>query len=1161
MVKFNTAVYDIGYPIYGAKFLNDQTLLVTGGGGEGNNEISNRLTALTINLNKLKKPIKKFRELKLNDENDAPSCLDSNNNVILLGCNEATSTIQSNGQNNNLQKFIYIKDHLKFITSTSLEQGQTNPSIYQKFINISSNGSIAAIASSSIPTIIHILDPVNLFEKYEIETNNEVKDLDISPDGKNLTYITKTNTIEIISIITGKSLLRRIDFDLNINLNKVKFINNDHVLLGVSFKNEIGIGLIKLSLNGKLKTIKQNLQISKKIKSINSIDINSKNGVISIAGNENSIILFKLQSLKKIKIFNNVHLLSISKLTSSPNGKFLASVSVSNTINIIEIPDQLGVETHYIYYFFLRSFQILVFALLVKFGLWWYEHRDQGNSVDFSEYFTLNQRSITSGPTLTEDLGIESTLTPESTITTDLITRTTDLVSTTDIVDERQVENDNLENSDVESSQDDVKTLIEEINKDPISNIEEVIKTLTTSTPSIETPLETPAETSTETSIETPLETSSPYSIETPLTTSLSSSEYTPTIESTSFPQIKTENQQFKDAIPLENQYKSFEINPTISKPVDETSSITQLNGSDSSDSSDSNKTSSTSIGKKKKKSKSKKSKKRKTRKNKLLTLLNSTETYEPSSEIGSIEKSIPIETSILTETETQTEKELETKTKTQTETEKELETETVIDPEIENLTSKLASKLNDFSSSKHLHKDEEITTTTDEVINTEIEISTSTEADPAETELKVRDVEEESDSNDSSDSNSSDSESESETSSDSESDSEPDTESTSLTNSSESTTKDKVPSESKVAGTSPLEIEITTPTGTLTQTSFEIQESNTLNSSNLQDDELEDVSKVAKPAPVIETDESTPETPVAEDVETEVVMSADEADDEESSDEELETNVENEIKAKETSDLEIPVDDEVKTDFDEDKNEDESEVVGEEPDVEDVEKVEDSEVQEDALESKVQEEEESEAEESSDDNDEESESESESEEINDEITESKEFETLNATKSPKETSQVEIEKNELEEDEEKQIIGDVEEEEESDSGSSEESELDSESDSESSEDEEEASEEENKESSSNLKSKTESDEDEEYITADEDESIDLNSDEEQEGDLDSDQDSKPEDEQDSEPEESEDEAEEQDSEDSEEEEESDSEPEELEEDKKTESIINHDEL
>lgn len=50
-MRFNTASYEIGYPVFDAKFLNGDTLLVTGGArGEAGQESMNRLTALTINF-------------------------------------------------------------------------------------------------------------------------------------------------------------------------------------------------------------------------------------------------------------------------------------------------------------------------------------------------------------------------------------------------------------------------------------------------------------------------------------------------------------------------------------------------------------------------------------------------------------------------------------------------------------------------------------------------------------------------------------------------------------------------------------------------------------------------------------------------------------------------------------------------------------------------------------------------------------------------------------------------------------------------------------------------------------------------------------------------------------------------------------------------------
>lgn len=48
----NSANYDVGYPIYGAKFINEGTLLVAGGGGQFNSSFPNKITALKVNFQK-----------------------------------------------------------------------------------------------------------------------------------------------------------------------------------------------------------------------------------------------------------------------------------------------------------------------------------------------------------------------------------------------------------------------------------------------------------------------------------------------------------------------------------------------------------------------------------------------------------------------------------------------------------------------------------------------------------------------------------------------------------------------------------------------------------------------------------------------------------------------------------------------------------------------------------------------------------------------------------------------------------------------------------------------------------------------------------------------------------------------------------------------------
>ncbi|OBA26039.1 hypothetical protein HANVADRAFT_3164 [Hanseniaspora valbyensis NRRL Y-1626] len=72
-MKVNVIKSNLKYPLYSCKFINDDLLLVTGGGGEGNNGIDNKVTLLTILDNENK--IKKFRELKLSDDDDSPTSL------------------------------------------------------------------------------------------------------------------------------------------------------------------------------------------------------------------------------------------------------------------------------------------------------------------------------------------------------------------------------------------------------------------------------------------------------------------------------------------------------------------------------------------------------------------------------------------------------------------------------------------------------------------------------------------------------------------------------------------------------------------------------------------------------------------------------------------------------------------------------------------------------------------------------------------------------------------------------------------------------------------------------------------------------------------------------------------------------------------------------
>ncbi|SCU92921.1 LAFA_0F13696g1_1 [Lachancea sp. 'fantastica'] len=365
-MKVQESVYSIGYPIYGARFLNNNVLLVTGGGGEGNNGIPNKLTALQVNFEK-RKIIKRFRELTLDSNDDSPTTLDAANNIILMGCNESSAKVKAGQPNHHLRKYIFENEHLKFVASVDMDRSK-NADDYTKLTYMSQDGSVAAIASSKLPTVIRILNPALLTETYEIETGNDVKDLHFSPDGKVLSYIT-ASTLEVISIVTGRFIVRKTDFNENWTLSKIRFIGEDTVIIAAALKKGSGIVLCKVSLKSGTTSVLKTKIVTTKIKGVTSMDVDPKGQLAALAGNDNSVLIVKLKTLTVAKFFKQVHSFAITRVVFSPDGKALVSVSAANTIHAIRVPDNLATSTSFIEKIvkFLANFVLIVlFAAIVQ---------------------------------------------------------------------------------------------------------------------------------------------------------------------------------------------------------------------------------------------------------------------------------------------------------------------------------------------------------------------------------------------------------------------------------------------------------------------------------------------------------------------------------------------------------------------------------------------------------------------------------------------------------------------------------------------------------------------------------------------------------------------------------------------------------------------------
>ncbi|CAI4303199.1 BAI_1a_G0006060.mRNA.1.CDS.1 [Saccharomyces cerevisiae] len=368
----NSANYDVGYPIYGAKFINEGTLLVAGGGGQFNSSFPNKITALKVNFQK-KKHIRRFREITLDSIDDAPTSLDCNNNLILVGCNELFNDPSMENVNHHLRKFVFEQEHLKFVASIDFNR-TTDPSVFTKFVYINQRATVAAIASSEVPTVIRIIDPRNLTENYEIETGREVNDLHFAPNGILLSYIT-SNSLEVASVRDGNFVARKTDFDKNLVLSNIRFLNDNTLLVAASLANSDGVSLLKLGVSSKGVKILKTASFMFDLNGITSMDVSPNKKFVALSSNDNSVAIVSVEKLKLVQLVPRVHESTITKVTFSPDSRYLASTSMGNTINVLKLSGTSSSILRNIWKFFLNFVLLVVLAGAIQLG---YKHNVHG---------------------------------------------------------------------------------------------------------------------------------------------------------------------------------------------------------------------------------------------------------------------------------------------------------------------------------------------------------------------------------------------------------------------------------------------------------------------------------------------------------------------------------------------------------------------------------------------------------------------------------------------------------------------------------------------------------------------------------------------------------------------------------------------------------------
>ncbi|CAI8507719.1 unnamed protein product [Hanseniaspora opuntiae] len=420
-MKVEVLKSNLKYPLYACKFIADDLLLVTGGGGEGNNGIDNKITLLSIENNK----IKKFRELKLSDDSDSPTCMDfaylspniqdslpnsvllgsddiqdiiKVDGVFLLGCNENSNKIMQSNINNSLQRFNYENQHIRFIASVDYDQDEQTPrdlNTYLKFLKISDNIEFAACCTSKVPSVIRIINPITLNELYEIETGNELRDFDFQKgkQAKILSYITKS-TCELISCVTGTFITKSYHFDVNkYTPLKLVFIKEDcfFIILKNDISNKFELHLF--SMTGEIKLLKIHELKNLNFKGITSVDYSSDESILAISGNDNSVNFFHLyykqanssnhssiipalsnSKLKFLKKFSDLHTFAITKIAFNQSGSRLSTVSADNSVSVINIPKNFKKHKPTTKKFLSFLFKLIILVGLCIIGKFVYEN-------------------------------------------------------------------------------------------------------------------------------------------------------------------------------------------------------------------------------------------------------------------------------------------------------------------------------------------------------------------------------------------------------------------------------------------------------------------------------------------------------------------------------------------------------------------------------------------------------------------------------------------------------------------------------------------------------------------------------------------------------------------------------------------------------------------
>lgn len=382
-----SAALNTGYPIFGIKFIDNKTVLAVGGGGEGNNGIPNKITAVKCSLKVKDKErrLQKYREITLPSNEDSPMCVDAagvvgddgNKNSIFVGCNQSSALIKNMNVNNNLRKYGFTdEEHLKFLDAVQFDNTVLAESAgeYPKIISLSRESEVGALMTSQTPSEVYIFRPENLelVAKTKASTSGEIKDLQVSQhDGGKSVCLVTTSTVEVINtqngvtetVSSGNGDNKSLKILAKYNLSKLRFVSDSNVVIVGALKSGKGIGIILYDVVNH-KVVKES-KFTKKSGLIVAMDVSQTQNLIAVAGNDLYVHILRLSDLKLISSIPKLHKFAITSLSFSPSGTKLASGSADQTLNVMPIPPNYASGTS----IFGFIFKLLMFFFVIGAGI------------------------------------------------------------------------------------------------------------------------------------------------------------------------------------------------------------------------------------------------------------------------------------------------------------------------------------------------------------------------------------------------------------------------------------------------------------------------------------------------------------------------------------------------------------------------------------------------------------------------------------------------------------------------------------------------------------------------------------------------------------------------------------------------------------------------